>query len=80
MPKEYSKDLKWRIVYLWNDGYSVKQISKLLYVDRSTIFKILNCYIFWKNVKDPTQKQKGQKKIFNNSDLRVCNLVIKYYS
>ena len=72
MPKEYSKDLKWRIVYLWNDDYSIEKISQLLYIDRSTIFRVLNYYIFWKDVKDPIQKQRGQKKIFNNSDLRVC--------
>ena len=72
MPKEYSKDLKWRIVYLWNDDYSIEKISQLLYIDRSTIFRVLNYYIFWKDVKDPIQKQRGQKKIFNNSDLKVC--------
>ncbi len=52
MPKEYSKDLRWRVVYLWNDGYPIEKISQLLYIDRSTIFKVLNYYIFWKDVKD----------------------------
>ena len=71
MPKEYSKELKWRVVYLWNYGYPIEKISQLLYIDRSTIFKVLNYYILLKDVKDPLQKQRG-KIFFNNSDLRVC--------
>uniref|UniRef100_U9UDY7 Uncharacterized protein n=1 Tax=Rhizophagus irregularis (strain DAOM 181602 / DAOM 197198 / MUCL 43194) TaxID=747089 RepID=U9UDY7_RHIID len=32
MPKKYSEDIKWRIVYLWNDGYSIEKISRFLYI------------------------------------------------
>jgi transposase len=76
MPKKYSNDMKWRIVYLWNDGYSIEKISKFLYVSEKTIYRVLNYYILWKDVKDPVQDQKGQRKVFNNSDMKVC---IIYY-
>ena len=72
MPKKYSEDLKWRIVYLWNDNYSIEKISRFLYISEKTVYKVLNYYILWKNVKDPTQKPKGRKRFFNNSDLKVC--------
>ena len=55
-------------------------MSKLLYVSESTIYRVLNNYILWKDVKDPIQEQKGQKKIFNNTDLKVCIFIIKYCS
>ncbi|CAB4483505.1 unnamed protein product [Rhizophagus irregularis] len=77
MPKQYSKDFKWRVVYLWNDGYSLEQISKVLYISRRTIYRILNYYILWKDVKNPIQKLKGQKKIFNNSDLKILIGIVK---
>ena len=73
MPKKYSEDMKWRIVYLWNDGYSMEQISKLLYISERTIYRILNYYILWKDVKDPVQGLKGQKKIFSSI------FIIEYY-
>jgi transposase len=72
MPKKYSEDFKWRVVYLWNDGYSLEQISNLLYISKRTIYRVLNHYILWKDVKNPVQEPKGRKKIFSNSDLKVC--------
>ena len=71
MPKKYSNDLKWRIVYLWNDNYSIEQISRFFYISEKTVYKVLNNYILWKNVKDPTQKPKERRKFFNNVDLLI---------
>ncbi|PKY29571.1 hypothetical protein RhiirB3_312243, partial [Rhizophagus irregularis] len=52
-------------------------ISKVLYISRRTIYRILNYYILWKDVKNPIQKLKGQKKIFNNSDLKILIGIVK---
>jgi len=79
MPKKYSEDLKWRVVYLWNDNYSVEQISRFFYISERTVHKVLNNYILWKDVKNPIQKSKGRRKVFNNSDLKVCIVYIAIY-
>ena len=76
MSKKYSEDLKWRIVYLWNDNYSIEQISRFFYISEKTVYKVLNNYILWKDVKDPIQRPKGRRKFFNNSDLKVCIIIL----
>ena len=76
MPKKYSDDLKWRIVYLWNDNYSIEQISRFFYISEKTVYKVLSNYILWKDVKDPIQRPKGRRKIFNNTDLKVCIIIL----
>ncbi len=66
-----SKDLKWRIVYLYYDGYSRKKISKLLYISKSTVDKVLQIYIQWGTVVNPWQKSPGRHKILTHSDMKV---------
>ena len=66
-----SKDLKWRIVYLYYDGYSRKKISKLLYISKSTVDKVLQIYIQWGTVVNPWQKSPGRHKTLTQDDMKV---------
>ena len=72
MVKSFSEDLKWRIIYLWNDGFSAKHISKLFYINERTIYRVIKYYKLWNDIKDLKEKKPGRKKIFNNSDMKVC--------
>jgi transposase len=71
MAKAFSEDLKWRIIYLWLEGFSSKYISRLFYIGEKTIYRVVNNYKFWNNVEDLKEKELGRKKIFNNSDMKV---------
>ena len=71
MAKAFSEDLKWRIIYLWLEGFSPKYISRLFYISEKTIYRVVNNYKFWNNVEDLKEKESGRKKIFNNSDMKV---------
>jgi len=72
MTKAFSEDLKWRIIYLWNDGYSARHISRLFYISERTIYRVINYYRLWRNIKSPFKTNPGRKKCFNNSDIKVC--------
>lgn len=83
MPPVYSNDLKWRIIYLQNDGYSKKQISKILYISISLVSKVLQLYKKWGTVTNPWSKIPGRHKTFDRNDMNVnieqCNYnFIKY--
>ena len=41
MPKTIAEDLKWRIILLYNDGYSKKHIAKLLYIEIALVRKVI---------------------------------------
>ena len=81
MGKAFSEDLKWRIIYTWLDGLSVKHISKLFYISEKTIYRVIKYYKLWNNVKDLKERNLGKKKIFNNSDIKVCTYLFSniYY-
>jgi len=53
----YSNDLKWRIIYLQNDGYSKRKISEILYISISLINKVLCLHKKWGTVANPWRKK-----------------------
>ena len=53
MARAYGEDLKWRIVYLYHDGYSRKKIARLLHISKATVDKILQIYVQWGTVVNP---------------------------
>jgi transposase len=67
----FSEDLKWRIVYLYFDGYSRKKISQVLYVSRSSVEKVLQIYLHWGTVINPWQKPRGRNKTLTCDDMKV---------
>ena len=60
MPPMYSDDLKWRIIYLQNDGYSKRKISEILYISISLINKVLCLHKKWGTVVNPWRKIPGR--------------------
>ena len=71
MAYAFSKDLKWRIIYLYHDGYSRKKISKLLYISKGTVDKVLQIYVQWGTVVNPWRKLPGRHKTLNQNEMKV---------
>ncbi|CAB4425908.1 unnamed protein product [Rhizophagus irregularis] len=77
MTKAFSEDLKWRVIYLWIEGFSVNHISRLFYISEKTIYRVINYYKLWNNVKDLKEQEPGRKKIFDNSDMKILTQLTK---
>ena len=65
MAKTIAEDLKWRIILLYNDGYSKKNIAKLLYVGITLVKKVICIYAKWGCVVNPWRCVPGRKKVFS---------------
>ena len=76
MSLAFSTDLKWRIVYLYYDGFSTRQIAKTLYMSKYTVKKILRIYRKWGCVIDPWLKKSGRRKTFNGNDMKASFIFI----
>jgi len=44
MPKEFSEDLYWRIIYLYIDGLSTVEIANTLHMSKGVVNKIKKRY------------------------------------
>jgi hypothetical protein len=75
MPTEISEDLRWCIVYLFNDDLSITEIANTLYVSKSFVIKIINLYEKWACVTNPVKGIPGRRKLFNRRDM--CMLCVK---
>ncbi|CAG8656217.1 11003_t:CDS:2, partial [Scutellospora calospora] len=64
MPREFSEDLRWRVAYLHADGYNNKDIAKILYISKSTVYRIIRNFQKWRYVKPPFKGQTGRRKAF----------------
>jgi transposase len=73
-----SEDLRWRVVYLYHDGFSLKKISELLKISAPTVTRIIKCFETWRCVINPLKGQAGRRKIFNGSDMKVNFLIFNY--
>jgi hypothetical protein len=71
MAKTIAEDLKWRIILLYNDGYSKKDIAKLLYIGVTLVKKVIHIYAKWGCVVNPWRRVPGRKKIFSRADMNV---------
>ena len=71
MAKTLSEDLKWRVILLYSDGYSRKQIAKLLYIGETLVNKVIRIYDKWGCVVSPWRRLPGKKKVFDRSDMNV---------
>jgi transposase len=77
MPKEFSEDLRWRIIYLYYDDLSSRDIANTLHMSRSVVNKIIKIYNRWACVKNPLKSVSGQRKLFNGEDLTVLRNLIE---
>ena len=71
MAKTIAEDLKWRIILLYNDGYSKKNIAKLLYIGITLVKKVICIYAKWGCVVNPWRCVPGRKKVFSRNDMNV---------
>ena len=66
-----SEDLRWRVMYLYYDSFTLQKISELLRISTSTVTRIMKCFQQWSCVINPLKGQSGRRKIFNRSDMKV---------
>ena len=66
-----SEDLRWRVVYLYYDGFTLQEISELLRISAPTVTRIMKCFQQWSCVINLLKGQSGRRKIFNRSDMKV---------
>ena len=71
MPLAFSIDLKWRIVYLYYDGFPTKKIVQILYMSKYSVKKVLRIYKKWEYVIDLWLKKTGRHKTFNGNDMKI---------
>jgi len=71
MAKAFAEDLKWRIILLYYDEYSKKQITELLYIGKTLVTKVIRLYKKWGCVVNPWRRLTGSKKIFSRNDMNV---------
>ena len=76
MPKKFSEDLRWRIIYLYYDGLSSIDIANTLHMSRSVVNKIIAIYNRWACVKNPFKGVPGRRKLFSGEDLIVLRNLI----
>jgi transposase len=78
MGRSFSEDLKWRVVYLYQDGYSKRRISELLYMSYSGVCKTLRNFRRWNCVANPFKGASGRKKLFKGSDMKVFSRLLNF--
>jgi transposase len=71
-----SEDLKWRIIYCYEEGYKSKEIAKRLYVSKTTVTNICKIFDKWGCVNDPFTGKSGKRKIFTSEDMQVNQLLL----
>lgn len=71
MGKKLSEDLKWRIIYCYQEGFRTKEIAKRLYVSKTTVIKVCKIFEKWGCVSDPFIGKPGKRKIFTPEDMQV---------
>jgi Homeodomain-like domain len=74
MVRAYSSDLRWRMVYLHEDGHPTYDIAESLYVNVRTVRRVLRLYRKWGCVENPFKGKNGQSKLFSEAELEVCRM------
>ena len=77
MSREYSEDLRWRVVYLKSESYNAQEISKTLFIGKSTVNYILRTFAKWGCVINPFKEVPGRKKKFSRKELQVLQQLVK---
>ncbi|GES93184.1 helix-turn-helix domain-containing protein [Rhizophagus clarus] len=75
--RAFSDDLKWRIVYLYHDGYNQKKIAKLLHISKCTVDKVLQIYVQWGTMVNPWQKLPGCHKTLTRNEMKILQELVK---
>ncbi|CAB4484294.1 unnamed protein product [Rhizophagus irregularis] len=72
-----SEDLKWRIIYYYEEGYKSKEIAKRLYVSKITITNICKIFDKWECVNDSFTRKLGKRKIFTSEDMQILQDIVQ---
>ncbi|PKC06217.1 hypothetical protein RhiirA5_265219, partial [Rhizophagus irregularis] len=75
--KEFSEDLRWRVVYLYTDGFSIIDIANTLYMSKSSVTRIINIYEKWVCVTNPYKGISGRRKLFSRNDMYILQNLIR---
>ena len=76
MPREFSEDLYWRIIYLYTDGLSIVEIANTLYMSKGVVNKIIKRYNHWACVKNPFKCVPGRRKLFSRTDMSILSNLV----
>ena len=71
MGKSLSEDLKWRIIYCYEEGFKPREIAKRLYISKTSVIKVCKIFNKWGCVNDPFSGKSGKKKTFTPEDMKV---------
>ena len=77
MPREFSEDLWWRVVYLYTEGFSTIDIANTLYMSKSSVNRIINIYEKWACVTNPFKGILGRRKLFSRNDMYILQNLVR---
>ena len=77
MPRPYSEDLRWRVVYLESENYNKREIAKLLSISIPTVHYILKTFSKWGCVVNTFKEVVGRKKKFSRIELQILQQLVK---
>jgi transposase len=77
MPREFSEDLYWRIIYLHTDGLSTVDIANTLHMSKGVVNKIKKRYNRWACVKNPFKGVPGRRKLFSRGDMAILRNLVR---
>ena len=77
MPREFSEDLCWHIIYLYTEGLPTTEIANTLHMSKGTVNKIKKRYNCWECVKNPFKGVPGRRKLFSREDLTILRNLVR---
>ena len=77
MPRKFSEDLCWRVIYLQTEGLSTSEITNTLYMSKGVINNIKKRYRRWGCVRNPFKGVPGRRKLFSREDLNILKNFIR---
>ena len=77
MPREYSKNLQWKVVYLYmyTNRFSCIDITNTLYISKSSVIRIIKIYEKW--ACDLFKGIPGRRKLFSRGDMYILQSLIQ---
>ena len=77
MPRGFSEDLCWRIIYLYTEGLSTTEIANTIHISKGVVNKIEKRYNHWAYVKNPFKGIPDQRKLFSREDLAILKNLVR---
>ena len=71
MLKQFTADLKWQIIYLHNEGFLRRMISRYLYVSVPMVGMVLRIFDKWGSVGSPFKGETGRRRRFSLQNMEV---------